>query len=43
MREMAVDARVLAQGMGRGWGPVSAAPLALQQNLLTAFHGGAGP
>ena len=38
MREMAVDARVLALGMGRGWGPVSAAPLALQQNILTAFH-----
>ena len=38
MREMTVDARVLALGMSRGWGPVSAAPLALQQNILTAFH-----
>ena len=38
MREMAVDACVLALGMGRGRSPVSAAPLALQQNILAAFH-----
>ncbi len=38
MREMAVDACVLALGMGRSRSPVSAAPLALQQNILAAFH-----